>query len=194
MIESVITRKYLHTLCLVVASGCATIVSKSEYDVAIECSAPISMVNIYKGEELVASTAAPSVVTLSSKGGYFRPALYRFEFVKNGYRDEVDLRAGFDWWYIGNAILPFGCVFALLVDPVTGAMWKFDDNVSVFGCIRPNEQNHIQPSPREISHLPSSYSNVKTNSLPAANRPMELPANTISNAPAQMIEIDAIVL
>ena len=186
MIESLTIRKFLHTLCLSVASGCATIVSQSDYDVTVECSSPGAMVNIYKDGELVTSTVAPSVVTLSSKGGYFKPAFYRFEFTKNGYKDEVDLRAGFDWWYVGNAVLPLGYLFALFVDPVTGAMWKFEKDVSVFGYVQEKEQKHIQSSPQN--------SGTKTNLIPTVARPTELPTNTASNTPPQMIEIDSLTL
>ena len=46
-------RKCLHTLCLLPASGCATIVSKSYCDVAVECASPNASVNICVGDELI---------------------------------------------------------------------------------------------------------------------------------------------
>lgn len=187
MIESVTIRKFLHTLCLFVASGCATIVSQSDYDVTVECSSPGAMVNIYKDGELVTSTVAPSVVTLSSKGGYFRPALYRFEFTKNGYKDEVDLCAGFDWWYVGNAVLPWGYLFALFVDPVTGAMWKFEKGASVVGYIGTshNVQSHIQPAHRR------QEPKTDLDSIAVISRDMTA---TPSNSPPQIIQVDSISL
>lgn len=120
---------------MIFASGCATIVSKSEYDIQVSCNSPRATVNVYKSGELVNSFIAPAVITLSSKGGYFCPASYRFEFVKGSGRDVVELDAAFDWWYLGNFILPYGIVVALTVDPMTGAMWKFDDDASVCGQI-----------------------------------------------------------
>lgn len=129
--------KWLLTPSLIFASGCATIVSKSEYDISVSCNVSGATVNVYKDGELVNTSATPTVITLSSKGGYFWPASYRFEFVKGGGRDEVELDAKFDWWYLGNFILPYGYVIAFIVDPLTGAMWKFDDEVSVHGRIHP---------------------------------------------------------
>lgn len=124
------------------ASGCATIVSRSNYDIPVSCSSPGAVVDVYKDGDIVASSVTPTVLTLSSKGGYFIPATYRFKFRKDGFTcDEVGLDAGFDWWYLGNFILPYGILVALIVDPLTGAMWKFD--ISVYGNIRPLNERKV---------------------------------------------------
>lgn len=127
--------KWLLTPILIFVSGCATIVSKSEYDISVSCNVSGATVNVYKDGALVNTSATPTVITLSSKGGYFWPASYRFEFVKGASRDQVELDAEFDWWYLGNFILPYGILVASIVDPMTGAMWKFDDDASVYGQI-----------------------------------------------------------
>ena len=45
-------RIWLLALCLSVASECATIVSRSEYDIPVSCNMPGVTVNVYKdGEE-----------------------------------------------------------------------------------------------------------------------------------------------
>ena len=135
---------WLPTLCLFVASGCATIISRSNYDIPVSCSSPGAVVDVYKDGDIVASSVTPTVLTLSSKGGYFIPATYRFKFRKDGFTcDEVGLDAGFDWWYLGNFILPYGILVALIVDPLTGAMWKFDDDISVYGNIRPLNERKV---------------------------------------------------
>lgn len=139
-------RIWLLALCLFVASGCATIVSKSEYDIPVSCNMPGVTVNVYKGSELINTSVTPTVITLSSKGGYFWPASYRFEFVKGGGRDEVELDAEFDWWYLGNFILPYGILVALTVDPMTGAMWKFDDGALVYGRVPPVDEHKMSVS------------------------------------------------
>ena len=138
--------KWLLTPSLIFASGCATIVSKSEYDIPVSCNMPGVTVNVYKGSELINTSVTPTVITLSSKGGYFWPASYRFEFVKGGGRDEVELDAEFDWWYLGNFILPYGILVALTVDPMTGAMWKFDDDALVYGRVPPVDEQKMSAS------------------------------------------------
>ena len=139
-------RIWLLALCLSVASGCATIVSKSEYDIPVSCNMPGVTVNVYKDGELVNTSVTPTVITLSSKGGYFWPASYRFEFFKGDFKDEVELCAKFDWWYLGNFILPYGYVIAFIVDPLTGAMWKFDDDALVYGRVPPVDEQKMSAS------------------------------------------------
>ena len=124
-------------------------------------------VNVYKDGELINTSVTPTVITLSSKGGYFWPASYRFEFVKGGGRDEVELDAEFDWWYLGNFILPYGIVVALIVDPMTGAMWKFDDDVAVYGQIDSAGEVPSIRSPKvpgAVSKNPSAQPLIHTNS------------------------------
>ena len=138
--------KWLLTPSLIFASGCATIVSKSEYDIPVSCNMPGVTVNVYKDGELINTSVTPTVITLSSKGGYFWPASYRFEFFKGDFKDEVELCAKFDWWYLGNFILPYGYVIAFIVDPLTGAMWKFDDDALVYGRVPPVDEQKMSAS------------------------------------------------
>jgi len=186
VIEPAAIRKCLHALCLLLAAGCASIVSKSDYDVAVDCNSPGFTVNIYKDDELVTSTVAPSVVTLSSRGGYFIPASYRFKFEKEGFSaEEVELDASFDWWYMGNIL--FGeLIGALIVDPLTGAMWKFEEDASVFAWVRANEQKPGRPMPRQPE--------TRAESVPIIANPLEHPTGVASNSPPQVIEIESITL
>ncbi|MCK7477558.1 MAG: hypothetical protein M0C28_08815 [Candidatus Moduliflexus flocculans] len=72
----------------------------------------------------------PTTVTLSSKGGYFRPAVYHFEFEKEGFSPvNKEVSAGFNGWYMGNIVFG-GLIGIVIVDPLTGAMWRLDELVS----------------------------------------------------------------
>ena len=114
----------LAALC---SSGCASIVSRSKYNIPIYSNAP-TRVEIHNRGKYVTTVNAPSIVTLSSKSAFFVPSSYTFTFKRDGYGDvEKTRRAYLDGWYIGNLV--FGGVLGfLLVDPDTGAMWRLDEN------------------------------------------------------------------
>ena len=118
-------------------SGCATIVSNTHYRVPVNCNERNAVVKIYKGDRYIRTLVGPTQVKLSARGGFFSPATYYFEFLKEGYSsDRQTLRAELDLWYIGNVI--FGGLIGLcLIDPATGAMWKFDEDDGVYGNIVP---------------------------------------------------------
>lgn len=112
------------------ATGCASIVSKSDYPVAFNSSptgANITITDksgmeIYKGK-------TPTQITLKSGSGYFSGAKYNVKFDKEGCEEQVlVLEKQLDGWYIGN-ILFGGLIGFLIVDPATGAMWKLPPNL-----------------------------------------------------------------
>lgn len=109
-------------------SNCASIVSRSKYEVAFN-SSPKARVRIlnHRGLE-VAVGETPSVFRLRAKSGFFQPARYTVHFSREGYEDRIiPLNASFDPWFIGNLL--FGGFIGLIVDPATGAMWKIEDDV-----------------------------------------------------------------
>ena len=118
-------------------SGCATIVSKTHYRVPVNCNERNAVVKIYKDNRCIRTVIGPTQVELCARGGFFSPAKYYFEFLKEGYSsDRQTLRAELDPWYIGNVIFG-GLVGLCLIDPATGAMWKFDEDDGVYGNIVP---------------------------------------------------------
>jgi len=117
---------------LLFISGCASIVSKSNYPVAINSipdGASITITDnngqqIYKGK-------TPTTVTLRSGAGFFSGATYKVTFKKPGYEPQMAvIEKQLDGWYIGN-ILFGGFIGFLIVDPATGAMWKLPNSVNV---------------------------------------------------------------
>lgn len=109
---------------VLLCSGCATIVSKSKYDVTIvSCPSEAEFVVKNQAGENVARGTTPMIVTLDSGDGYFNPANYKIYFRKKGYHeDSVSLESSLDGWYFGS-ILPIPALI-FVVDPLTGAMWK----------------------------------------------------------------------
>lgn len=116
-------------------SGCASIVSDSKYAVRITTNSPNSTVVVRKKNgELVAQQQAPALVLLDSGRGYFLPARYVVEVSAPGMNPAVcELSASFDYWYLGN-VFPFPFLIPLgmlIVDPLTGAMWKMNSHLQL---------------------------------------------------------------
>ena len=118
--------------CLLVTS-CATIVSKSDYPVTVNSTPSGATVTIRKKSDgsLVSQGTTPHQATLKSGRGYFKSETYLLDFKKPGYPTRTtELAATMDGWYAGN-ILFGGLIGILIVDPMTGAMWKLNKNVDI---------------------------------------------------------------
>ena len=121
--------KYIIVLLYAFSSlGCATIVSKSDYPVNITSSPKNTnfLITNKNGNEIY-SGVTPTIVHLKSGDGYFKKAQYTVSFNTPNYTPyETNLDATFDSWYVGNIIFG-GLLGMLIVDPLTGAMFKLDD-------------------------------------------------------------------
>ena len=122
----------LFTVGTIVA--CASIVSKSSYPVTIKSSPAQADITI-KDEtgKAVYDGKTPTTVTLNTKAGYFKGKDYTVTFSKEGYdKHEAVIKRGVDTgWYIFGNILFGGLIGWFIVDPITGAMWKLPDELSV---------------------------------------------------------------
>ena len=129
-------------------SGCATIVSDSIYPVNISSSPSDAFVTIKdRSGVTINKVRTPTTVFLDADGGYFKKARYMLNFEKEGYLESSQsISAKFDGWYIGN-ILFGGLIGFLLVDPLTGSMWKFDNYVS--GSLY-KDKNFFKPQEQQI--------------------------------------------
>ena len=111
----------LFFLCL---SGCASIVSQSDYPVTIS-SSPSGADFVIKNQAgiQVESGVTPKLVTLTTKAGFFDGETYAISYEKPGYKTEfVVLDTKLDDWFFGNIL--FGATIgSFIVDPYTGAMW-----------------------------------------------------------------------
>jgi hypothetical protein len=113
-------------------SGCASIVSKSEYAVAINSNPEqADFVITNRSGQRIHSGVTPASVTLKSSSGYFRSEAYTITFDKAGYASRTyTLSTSVDGWYFGNLLLG-GIIGMLIVDPATGAMYRLPDMVDV---------------------------------------------------------------
>ncbi len=112
-------------------SGCASIVSKSNYPVSVISDPEGATITIKdKFGKQIYKGITPTTVTLKSSTGFFSGASYTVEFKKQGYElQTVAIKKQIDGWYIGN-ILFGGLIGILIVDPATGAMWKLPSEIS----------------------------------------------------------------
>jgi hypothetical protein len=124
-------------ICLILAlmvfcSGCASIVSKSMYPVTINSHPDGAQITIQDERgKFVYKGSTPTTISLASGEGYFHSKSYDVTFSKAGYgKRTVTLKSELDGWYIGN-ILFGGLIGMLIVDPLTGAMWKLPPDITV---------------------------------------------------------------
>ena len=114
--------------------SCASILSKSEYPVLVKSKPEhvnFAIEKITTGEKIFEGET-PTTVVLKAGDGYFKKSVYNVIFYKaNGEKaKEIRLEPSVDGWYVGN-ILFGGLIGILIVDPLTGTMWKLPDEVSV---------------------------------------------------------------
>ncbi len=108
-------------------SACASIVSKTEYPVTITSNPEQAKITIYNEDGLKMYTGrTPTTISLKAGKSYFDGLDYTVNFQKEGYESQtIVISSKLDGWYIGN-ILFGGLIGLLIVDPLTGAMWKLD--------------------------------------------------------------------
>ena len=116
-------------LCVLLSfSRCATIVSKRQYPVYIHTEPKGAVVSITnKKGKIIFKGTTPAVLSVEPGAGYFSRAEYQVRLTMPGYEEKtVPIRFKLNAWYFGNII--FGGVLGLLIiDPLTGAMWKLSD-------------------------------------------------------------------
>jgi hypothetical protein len=121
-------------------ASCASIVSKSYYNVKLNSSPAAANVQVFdrKGREVFNGTT-PTEVELKSGAGYFKKAEYTVKYTKEGYlTKEITISADINGWYFGNIVFG-GLIGFLIVDPATGAMYKLD-NTSLNETLAPAEK------------------------------------------------------
>jgi hypothetical protein len=133
-------------------TGCASIVSKSDYPVSLESNpsgATVIITNLKTGKEIYRGKT-PCTVTLKAKAGFFSPARYSITFEKPGYKPQtITIKASLDGWYFGNLLLG-GVIGMLIVDPATGAMWKLPEDISVNLSQMPDSGISMKVNGKEI--------------------------------------------
>ncbi len=106
-------------------SSCATIFGKTDYPVSLTSTPSGAKVSIVNEEgNKVFEGITPAQAILKSGESYFDKKDYTITFDKSGFEQKTALVSGeLNPWYFGN-ILIGGVIGMLIVDPLTGAMFK----------------------------------------------------------------------
>ncbi len=117
-------------VCVLLGSGCASIVSKSDWPVRVSSKPDGALCTVSdKKGTVITKAVTPTIFMLKSGDGYFGSASYTLMFEKEGYqRASKELSTSLNGWYWGNIVLG-GLIGMLIVDPITGAMWSLDESV-----------------------------------------------------------------
>ena len=127
-------KKILATLAgSLVLGGCASIVSDSNYAVAVTSSPTGADFTVKNSSGIpIHSGTTPMTVTLKASDGFFDGAEYMVLAEKEGYTPtNYEINSGFDGWYVGNIIFG-GLLGMLIVDPATGALFTLPDNANIY--------------------------------------------------------------
>lgn len=115
-------------LAALTLSGCASIISGTTQEVAIRTTPGAKFVVISDSGSQVASgevgESAVATMKLVRGASYFTPHSYRVKLSKPGYRPStVNIDSGMNGWYFANIAIG-GLVGMVIVDPLTGAMFR----------------------------------------------------------------------
>ncbi|MEM7391401.1 MAG: hypothetical protein AAF492_03555 [Verrucomicrobiota bacterium] len=148
--------------CVSLLTGCASILSKSDYPVSITSSPSGADVKVSNSSGLVVhQDKTPTTAVLPAEAGFFKAETYTMDFSKPGYDDTMRIeKATMDPWFLGNIIFG-GFVGVLLVDPLTGAMWQ----------LPPQTQAVLGPKEAVTPTIPTTPSTPGTTSTPTPAPP-----------------------
>ena len=118
-------KSLLASAVAVLLAGCATIISGTSDTVTVKSApegAQISITN--RAGEKIHTGTTPATVTLKRGAGYFKSEAYQIVIEKDGFKPYQFVLAGqVSGWYVAN-ILFGGLIGLLVVDPITGAMYR----------------------------------------------------------------------
>ena len=124
-------RLYVLSVAFLLASflsGCASIVSRSIWPVSVQTNPTGAECLISKVSGAPLHTGkTPITLNLDASSAPFWPATYKVKCSKDGYQtSSSEISAYINGWYFGNIMLG-GVLGMLIVDPLTGAMWRLSD-------------------------------------------------------------------
>lgn len=120
-------RKIAALILSVFITGCASVINGHREMLRVNSVPDGATIVIAEGRtgKRIFQGHTPAVVSLRRTVGYFKPALYRVTISKDGFSDRVvDLQPRISGWYIVGNVVIGGAIGWLIVDPVTGGMWK----------------------------------------------------------------------
>lgn len=118
---------FLVIMVSILMTSCASIISKTSYPISIN-SDPQRVefiVKNKKGEEVMRNIT-PCTIKLDASSKYMSGEKYEITFKHPDYKEQkIYIHSRIEGWYWGNIFLG-GLIGMLIVDPLTGAMYKLD--------------------------------------------------------------------
>jgi len=120
-------RIILLTTCFLTLTSCASIVSKTYYPISINSTPTNSKITVVDRKGIITYKGnTPASISLKAGSGYFTRAEYQVTFEMDGYDTRIiPIQFEVDGWYVGNIVFG-GLIGFLIVDPLTGAMYKLN--------------------------------------------------------------------
>ena len=141
--SAILSLLILLALCAINA-GCASIVSRSKWPLAIDTKpegVAVSIIN-RQGNE-VFSGRTPAVTELKSGNGFFVKERYTVILThKTGEKRKVNVECTVNGWYFGNIFFG-GLIGLLIVDPATGAMYKLQ-NKDIYEVFKEDKTSQLK--------------------------------------------------
>jgi len=114
---------------LLLCTGCGTLINETDPRTRIE--GPVGAhVTVYDMDDaLIAEGMSPIRPKLETGAGYFTKAEYRVVLSRGAEECTYYIKAKFSAWYLGNFALigVGGIIGSLLIDPLTGGMFRLED-------------------------------------------------------------------
>jgi len=132
-------------------TGCASIVGQSVFPLTVNSNpsgANITITDEY-GKVMFNGTT-PTTISLTAGESYMHAKAYTIKYSKPGFADQISVvKADIDGWFFGN-ILFGGLIGMLIIDPITGKMWKLPPQT--FGNLSPtsDEKTSMNNKNREL--------------------------------------------
>ena len=119
-------------LSLVLNVGCSSIICGTTQHVQFTSYPENAQIEIISARgEIINQAQTPTSITLKRGRGYFLGADLTVRALADGYEPkELPIPSRLNGWYFGN-ILFGGLIGMLIVDPLTGAMYRFPDHVHI---------------------------------------------------------------
>jgi len=117
---------------LLTASGCATIIKGSDQEIGISSTPEKAELRVLDRNNMeIFSSKTPASVTLDRGDGFFQKARYTVEITKPGYETKsIQLTGKLNGgWYLAGNLIFGGWIGWLIVDPLSGAMWKLEPDI-----------------------------------------------------------------
>lgn len=146
----------LPLLAILLATSCASIVSRSVYPVTFSSDPSGASLTIENRDgRVIYNGTTPTTIPLSSSAGYMRREQYKVTFRIPGCEPHTTyIFSELNGWYFGN-ILIGGLIGFLIVDPATGAMYRLPNELrTVFPETEGNEESFRELKILEIDNLP----------------------------------------